>query len=223
MDSRIVDKLTAKEMDKFPGNNCIFRRDRYFNAAVLIPFLWVNGQWNLLFQKRAKNIRQGGEISFPGGGYEKEDETFQITAVRETVEELGIGANEIQIFGKLGTYIGRSGMLIEPYLGEITLSDLDEFSPDEREVEKLIMIPLSFFLDNDPQIYHIKVEQHPHYTNNEGEVVTLLPAEELGLPGKYHTSWGGNLHEIYVYKYKSEVIWGITADLIVDIVKRLKS
>ena len=37
------------------------------------------------------------------------DSNFEETAVRETVEELGIDKNEIEVIGELGTLFGRFG------------------------------------------------------------------------------------------------------------------
>ena len=64
--------------------------DKYLNSAVLIPIIIVDWQYHLLFEKRAKDIRQGGEVSFPGGEFDVEqDESFFDTALRETYEEIG--------------------------------------------------------------------------------------------------------------------------------------
>ena len=41
------------------------------------------------------------------------------TAIRETVEELGIEKEKIDIIGKYGTLINASGMLLDVYVGYI--------------------------------------------------------------------------------------------------------
>ncbi len=220
MDARILKKIINH--NDASDSHGIFRRDRYFNAAVLIPFVNHKEGWHILLQKRAKDIRQGGEISFPGGGYEEQDSSFLETAVRETIEEIGVKRDQIQVFGKLDTYIGRSGVIIEPFLGELAVDHVEELEPDQREVEKLVCIPLQFFMDHEPQVYHIQVEQASYIIDEEGKHKTLLPVKELGLPNRYAGTWGTSLHEIYVYEYGEEVIWGITADILYDVVKRLR-
>jgi len=45
--------------------------------AVLIPLVNNNGQWEIIYELRSKNLhKQPGEISFPGGAVE-ENETYK--------------------------------------------------------------------------------------------------------------------------------------------------
>lgn len=73
-------------------NDCeIIGKEKYLNSAVLIPIFVEDGNEFILFQKRSINVRQPGEVSFPGGHFESnKDKDFLSTAVRETCEELGI-------------------------------------------------------------------------------------------------------------------------------------
>lgn len=87
----------------------------------------------------------GGQISFPGGKLE-ENETIKEAALRETEEEIGIGKNQINLLGELTqVYIPPSNFLITPFIGYIDHSP--NYSPDPREVEKIIDVPLSELLD----------------------------------------------------------------------------
>lgn len=61
----------------------------YFKAAVLVPLIEIEGELHFLFEKRAANIKQGGEICFPGGKFEITDSSSLAAAMRETQEELG--------------------------------------------------------------------------------------------------------------------------------------
>ena len=49
----------------------ILNSDKMFKAAVLIPICQINNETYIIFEKRAKNIKQGDEICFPGGKYEE--------------------------------------------------------------------------------------------------------------------------------------------------------
>jgi len=67
-----------KKLPPIPG---ILGKEEYFNAAVLIPLMMINGEYHFLFEKRAAHIRQGGEVCFPGGEFDPEvDTSFQDTA-----------------------------------------------------------------------------------------------------------------------------------------------
>lgn len=206
---------------KIPKKHEIIGRDKYFNAAVMITLVLKNGDYHFLFEKRASSIRQGGEISFPGGGYELDDKDFEATAIRETCEELGVRPEQIQVLGGLGTYLGRQGVIIEPYVGVLTLDGFGELEPDPAEVEKIFMVPVQFFIDHPPEKYAIRLEQQPYYINEQGKQIDLLPAAQLGLPEKYHKPWSGQHMEVYFYHVENEWIWGITAELIVDVIQRV--
>ncbi len=143
------------------------------------------------------------------------------TAIRETQEELGILEQDISIIGRLYTFIGPMGVTVEPYVGIINIKDEAELKIDKGEVEKVILVPVSFFKENPPEIYKVNMEVKPYYTNKNGEKVDLLPVKELGLPIKYAEPWAGKKHKIFVYRTQNEVIWGITAHLVYDLINRL--
>lgn len=209
-----------KLITNIPKTPNVLGRDRYFNSAVLIPFIKIDGEYHLLFQKRAATIRQGGDICFPGGGYEEHDKSFKHTALRETKEELGIKKKDIEIIGQLDTYLAPIGAVIEPFIGIIKKKALKKMKIDTAEVEKTILVPLSFFKNNKPQEFTLKSEVHPYSINEKGEKEIYFPVEELGLPKTYHKPWGHKNHKVWVYKYEGEIIWGITAVIINDLLKR---
>ena len=49
----------------------------------------------------------------------------------------------------------------------------------------------------------------------------LFPAQKLGLPEKYHQPWGGNKMRILVYNTEYDTIWGITAEIIHNLIQLL--
>src|SRR5688572_27853183 len=57
-----------------------------------------------------------GQISFPGGKFDKEDADLGCTALREAKEEIGIDPGKITLIGELATlYIPPSGFLVHPF------------------------------------------------------------------------------------------------------------
>lgn len=210
-------KKLIKNLPKKPG---VMARDRFFNSAVLIPLIKIDKKYYILFQKRAAHIRQGGDICFPGGRYESSDKSYRHTALRETKEELGIDSKDIKILGQLDTYVAPIGAVVESFVAKVKKKALMHMSIDKNEVEKTILIPIEFFKNNPPVEYTLKYEVHPFSIDKNGEKQVYFPVEELNLPKMYHKPWGHKKHKVWVYQYKGEVIWGLTAVIINDLIKK---
>lgn len=216
------DPLYLKLIQNLPGRRGILGRSRYFNSVVLVPFITTEEGISILFQKRAAGIRQGGEISFPGGGFSrKKDKSFKDTAIRETIEELGISREDILIDGRLESIVAPMGAIIEIFIGRLTRSDIDSFNINSAEVEHLFAIPLEWFIRSGHETYRLRLEVHPYLKKPDGDDEIIFPAKELGLPEKYWGPWGDMLHEVYVYRTEHGIIWGITAEIVRDIIQRI--
>lgn len=185
--------------------------EKMFKASVLVPLVLINKELNILFQVRAKHIKQGGEVSFPGGKFDKEDKNFAATALRETHEELGLSLNKIHIKGQLDTLLTPFNSIIGAYIGFLDINSLDELDINKSEVEKVFLVPLKWFYENKPSTYSIHLESHPSIKDEDGNIVETFPAKKLGLPEVYHKSWMTSSREILLYEYNGEKIWGFTA------------
>jgi len=207
---------------KLPSCPGIQGRERYFNSVVFIPLVEREGELCFVLEKRAPAIRQGGEISFPGGGFDPDfDREYVDTAIRETQEELGLEREAITVYGRLDTLVSPLGTIIDVFIGTLTLPDSGDLPVNQAEVDKILLIPVSFFRNMEPEVYKTRVEIQPYYYDKQGSQVVLLPSKELGLPERYLKPWGGREHAIYLYRAGEEIIWGITAELIRDVLRRL--
>lgn len=202
----------------------ILGKDKYFNSAVLVPLVEIDDNFHFLFEKRANHIRQGGEVSFPGGEFDqKKDQGLRHTAIRETSEELGLQSQKIKIIGKLGTLVAPMGLTVDAFVGVVSIKSLDEIIIDKNEVEKVFLVPVDHFLRQKPEEYTVKLEVHPSYTDDNGKKVELLPVQRLGLPARYSKPWKNGFHRILVYNSPEEVIWGITAEIVFELCKMINS
>lgn len=198
--------------------------EQYVRTAVLVLLVLLDGEYHFVFQKRAPGIRQNGEIGFPGGVCHLEDTSSQQTAIRETTEEMGIPAEKIRILGALDSLIAPMGALVDAYVGIADIRSLDELNPNVDEVAAVFSVPVSFFESHEPERYETVLKVHPTWPDEvTGKEVVLFPAQELGLPERYAKPWGGLKHSIYVYRVGQEMIWGITARFIMDVVEKLKA
>ena len=80
----------------------VLHAGKYKCAAVMICLYEEEGEQYIVLEKRANGIRQGGEISLPGGKRDLRDVDFKMTAIRETSEELGISKEKIEYIGYAG-------------------------------------------------------------------------------------------------------------------------
>lgn len=88
------------------------------------------------------------QISFPGGKEELEDATLEITALRETEEEVGIAMDKIEVIRQCSEiYIPPSNFLVTPYLGFST--ENLQFVPNPDEVKRVLEFPIHQLLNDD--------------------------------------------------------------------------
>ncbi|MEG6522299.1 NUDIX hydrolase [Desulfotomaculum sp. 1211_IL3151] len=213
-----LEVLIQQKLDREPA---ILDREEYFNSVVLMLLIKIEGEYHFIFQKRASTIRQGGEVSFPGGKYEESDKTYEYTALRETSEEMGIAENKITILGSLGTLVGPMGVIIDTFVG-ITDISIDHIQANPDEVEKIFTVPVEYFIKNQPERYYATVQFHPSHTDEKTkQEIVSFPADILGLPEGYKKPWGKRKYSILVYKTQEEMIWGLTAKLIDNFVKKI--
>lgn len=207
-----------KKIDNIGWSDEPFFSEKQRESVVIILFLEKNGKDYIILQKRAKNIRQGGEISLPGGFFEISDNSKESCILRECKEELGIEESQVNITGKLGRFIAANNMIIDVFIGRVELNI--EFNPSKDEVEKLIFLPLDLLMEREFEEYSINVK-FSVYDEYDGEKITVFPAKELKLPEIYHNSWKGKNRKISLFKYEGEVIWGITASILEEFKRRV--
>lgn len=115
-------------------------------AAVLIPIIVRESGLTVLLTQRTAHLRDhAGQVSFPGGRCEPADPSPQITALRESHEEVGIRPDQVEVLTTLPDYFTSTGFRITPVVGLVTPPlnlQLDDF-----EVADVFEPPLEFLLD----------------------------------------------------------------------------
>lgn len=199
----------------------ILCNDEYRNSAVLVPIFFRDDEYHFVFEKRNANIRQGDEICFPGGLHdETKDNSPLDTAMREAHEELGITHDKIEIVDRLDTQVSFSGAIIDAFLAVFHINSTDELNANPDEVQTVFSVPVSYFVDNQPEKHHISIVMSPTETDANGNKKIIFPAKDLGLPERYHQSWTQKI-PLYVYPTDHGGLWGITVRFVCDIVKKL--
>ena len=143
-------------------------------SAVLLPLFERDDEPHLLFTRRTDDVRHHrGEISFPGGAWEPHDENLQATALRETEEEIGLKAGDIEVLGRLDDFESIHGYHVIPYVGIFPSSY--PLTADPREIAEIIEVPIARLLD--PAIFRVEDWTHKgrqipvcFYTVDEHEI-----------------------------------------------------
>lgn len=116
-------------------------------AGVLIPVIdRGDTDLSLLLTRRSEALKHhAGQVSFPGGRMEPDDETIADTALRETWEEVGIASSAVDIVGYLRPMPTITGYAVTPVVG-LVAGDI-EISVDRNEVEHAFEVPVPFLMD----------------------------------------------------------------------------
>lgn len=115
-------------------------------AAVLVPLIRRAQGWQVLLTRRTAQMpTHAGQISFPGGRIDASDPDAVAGALRETHEELGIDPARVRPLGLLDVYGTISAYAVTPVVGVV--DPAASTCPNEREVDEVFEVPLSFLLD----------------------------------------------------------------------------
>jgi 8-oxo-dGTP pyrophosphatase MutT (NUDIX family) len=114
-------------------------------AAVLALFYPNKNNetcFSLILRPSYKGIH-AGQISFPGGKFEKLDVSLKNTALRETYEEIGVESSDIQIKKQLtNTFIPPSNYLVSPFIGVILYTPTFQYNHEVDEVIEVKLLDL---------------------------------------------------------------------------------
>jgi 8-oxo-dGTP pyrophosphatase MutT (NUDIX family) len=179
--------------------------------AVYAPIIKVNNQAHLLFEVRSNKLTsQPGEISFPGGKIEQ-FESWRTAALRETCEELNVTYKDLEWISDLNIANLSNSRIVYAGIG-LLKKDVSELIPNKDEVYKIFTVPIDYFLNYKVDIYQVETEMKPPPN---------FPYDLIPNGKKYN--WNGRGYEVPFFKYEDQVIWGLTARIIIDIVQRLKN
>ena len=155
-------------------------------AAVLIPvFERDEGLTVLLTERSAELKHHAGQIAFPGGRMEPDDDDIGVTALRETHEEVGIAPAHVSIAGYLEPMPTVTGFAVTPVVGLVAASA--SLQIDRTEVSATFEVPLDFLLDEANQRRGVR-----HYRGRE------LPLIEFHYSG--YRIWGATAHMLIRFR-----------------------
>ena len=161
-------------------------------AAILVPLLRSAGHWHVLITKRAEHLaHHAGQISFPGGKVEADDDGPVSAALREAFEEVRLMPQSVSIAGGLDAVRSPAGFIVQPIVGIVGGDDgLDGLVADPAEVDLIFTLPLSHVIN--PSNFR------------------LVPRKTDGRRNDY-----------WVVDHDDHLIWGLSARVLNDLHRRI--
>ena len=171
-------QLTAAPANRFKNiSKNVINLKRAKKAAVLIYCYPKKEKTYFSLIKRSNYSGvHSGQISLPGGKFDKNDSSLKETALRECGEELGINIDlKKDLFALTPLYIPPSNFIVTPYLAYENF--YPKFNPDSREVALHIEISIE-------ELKKLKIEKK--ILINEYQNDSLIPCYTY----KGHIIWG---------------------------------
>tara|TARA_A100001388_G_scaffold152529_1_gene113348 strand:- start:820 stop:1404 length:585 start_codon:yes stop_codon:yes gene_type:complete len=168
-----------------------------FSSIAIIISENTDGDDEMFFIKRAirNNDHFSGHMAFPGGVKEDYDKTLLDTAIRETMEEVGIDLT------KSTEYLGS----------------FDDYKPVNPAANKFLVSPHIFHLKN----IKTKLKINPSEVEDTVWIpLKILKAMVKGSPRE--TVKFDKNYKDYVFRYKGYKIWGMTGKILYYFLNNIK-
>ncbi len=115
-------------------------------AAVLVPIVERSPEPTVLLTQRATQLRNHpGQISFPGGRLDPQDDGPRTAALREAREEIGLDPALAEVVGYLPDHIVISGFRVTPVVAFVQPGF--ELLPQPGEVQDTFEVPLPYIFE----------------------------------------------------------------------------
>lgn len=148
-------------------------------AAVLIAILLRPDGATVLYTERSNALRKhSGQVAFPGGRIDDEDQSIANAALREADEEVGLDPREVEVIGYMPPMFTGTNFLITPVVAVARPSKA--FVANPSEVDDVFEVPLRLIADQKSYgRFSVKLRGETHWTwqlDHDGHVIWGITA-----------------------------------------------
>lgn len=130
-----------------PGDHYDFDPAVHGNPAAVLIAITDRAAPGVLLTQRTETLRRhAGQVAFPGGRIDPEDDGPVAAALREAKEEIALPPSAVQVVGITDSYRTVTNYVVTPVIGVVP-PDLP-LMPSEAEVASVFEVPLAFLLDS---------------------------------------------------------------------------
>lgn len=181
--------------------------------AVILPVVELaDGRGpRILYEVRAQKLdRQPGEVCFPGGQIEPGETPLQ-AALRETEEELGIRAEEIDVIAEVVTIATRAGSQIHCFAGVISSGAFASMRVSSAEVGEVFTVPVEDLMKTRWEVYWNTLKEIP---------ADDFPYDRVTSGEAY--KWKNGKAPVPVFDVNGRIIWGLTGRMTREFLEVMK-
>jgi 8-oxo-dGTP pyrophosphatase MutT (NUDIX family) len=161
-------------------------------AAVLLPLTRIDNHWHIIFTRRNNDLPEhSGQVAFPGGRADLGDSSPEETALRETYEEIGLNPSSVRVLGRMKSFLTITNYKVKPVVGSVPWPFPIRLA--RVEVSRVFTIPFEWLAD--PLNHEVQQRR--------------MPAPLPSIP------------VIYFKPYDGEVLWGVSAYIIINLLEIL--
>jgi len=123
-------------------------------AVLILLYPEIDDRLHIVLTLRNSGLRgHSGQVSFPGGKQDPEDDSFTRTALRETCEEIGICDDNIIVMGEISQfYIPPTHYDVYPTVARY--ESIPKFNPNPDEVAEVFSFAVEDMLH--PKFKHVE-------------------------------------------------------------------
>ena len=158
-------EMSSSERLKFIKNYKSYKSNALIASVLICVYKDMNGEaCFVLMQRPIDEGVHSGQICLPGGKKESFDKSNWKTSIRETEEEVGLDAHDMNYVKALSSiYIPPSNFIVYPFIA--IYNQFPEFKIDKNEVKKVFDVSFDLLLDDSSKI---KIDISDKYMNEIG-------------------------------------------------------